>query len=145
MKQYEQMIEEMALELVKSKLRDIAQRRADEILKGLESGREASAEARAPLRAKTVHVPKWKVQAPKHSLLSLSMTAPALVGGEGTGTRAVWVHVHSILRGNQMVREQLSKRLCEITGKRYAIVSSLLTQFIQDGHLVVSAPKEKQS
>jgi hypothetical protein len=128
MNKYEEMIEQMAQELVKDQLKGFAEKRAAEILKGL------NGEQKPHIRG------GWKVASPMNSMLSLSLKAPADIAREGSNVQKVWEAVY-VLVDKPMRRSVLTKKLHEVhPDMTLSNISSLISGYVKSNHLVVSKP-----
>jgi len=139
MSKIDDMLDGMVQEILKDKLKAIAEQRASDILKNLSSPSMMTQQQELRFVKKN---PKRTFQCPSNAMISLALNPPAEAARPGTWFQRVWEDTFMALANGPMPRDKLTQTLLSKYHDTHdsSNISSLLSNFINKKILSVSMP-----
>ena len=143
MSKIDDMLDGMVQEILKDKLKAIAEQRASDILKNITEPSMPTHQHELPLRTKYKKMPeRIHHQCPSNAILSLAVNPPAEVARPHTLYQKMWEETYMQLASGALPRDKLTTVLFDkFNGSPdKGGVSSLLSSYIAKNYLSVSMP-----
>jgi hypothetical protein len=142
MSKIDDMLDTMVQEILKDKLKAIAEQRASDILKNISEPSMPTHQQELPLRTRYKKMTERVHQCPSTAILSLVVNPPTEVARPDTQYQRIWEEVYMQLASGALPRNKLTDVLFDkLNGKPdKGGISSLLSDYINKKYLTVSMP-----